>query len=74
MNRTLKEATVRKYHYTSHSKLKEHLYAFLMAYNFAKRLKTIKGKTPYEFILSYFEKEPELFTMNPCHYNLGLNN
>jgi hypothetical protein len=28
MNRTLKEATVRKYHYQSHQHLKEHLYAF----------------------------------------------
>jgi len=29
MNRTLKEATVRRYHYDSHDQLKEHLAAFL---------------------------------------------
>ena len=46
MNRTLKEATVKRYHYTSHQQLKEHLYNFLNAYNFAKRLKTLKGLTP----------------------------
>ena len=50
MNRTLKEATVKKYHYQTHQHLKEHLHAFLMAYNFAKRLKTLKGLTPYEYI------------------------
>jgi hypothetical protein len=39
MNRTLKEATVRRYHYATHQQLREHLAAFLDAYNFAKRLK-----------------------------------
>jgi transposase InsO family protein len=48
MNRTLKDARVKKYHYPTHLKL--HLQAFLMAYNFAKRLKTLKGLTPYEYI------------------------
>jgi len=40
MNRTLKEATVRRYHYETHRQLQEHLEAFLTAYNFAKRLNT----------------------------------
>lgn len=43
MNRTLKEATVKRYYYETHDHLKEHLYAFLMAYHFAKRLKTLKA-------------------------------
>jgi transposase InsO family protein len=46
MNRTLKEATVRRYHYDSHDQLRHHLAAFLDAYNFAKRLKTLKGSRP----------------------------
>jgi len=37
MNRTLKEATVRRYHYDSHDQLQEHLSTFLAAYNFGKR-------------------------------------
>jgi transposase InsO family protein len=45
MNRTLKEATVRRYHYDSHDQLRAHLAAFVDAYNFAKRLKTLKGLT-----------------------------
>ena len=73
MNRTLKEATVKKYHYISHNKLKEHLHSFLMAYNHAKRLKAIKGKTPYEFIIDVFTKEHKLFRINPYQNNVGLN-
>src|SRR4030095_14311026 len=46
MNRTRKEATVKKSSYQTHQHLKEHLQAFLMAYNFAKRLKTLSGLTP----------------------------
>jgi transposase InsO family protein len=43
MNRTLKHATVKTYDNETHDHLKAHLQAFLMAYNFAKRLKTLKG-------------------------------
>ena len=73
MNRTLKEATVKKYDSETHDHLQEHLHAFLMAYNFAKRLKTLTGLTPYEYIVKCWQKEPERFTVNPCHHTLGLN-
>ena len=74
MNQTLKEATVRKYHYQSHQHLKEHLYNFLNAYNFAKRLKALKGLTPYEYTVKIWQNEPERFIINPLHHKLGLNN
>ncbi len=73
MNRTLKEATVKRYHHKTHQHLKEHLHTFLMAYNFAKRLKTLKGLTPFEFICTSWQKEPERFRLNPHHHSLGLN-
>jgi hypothetical protein len=73
MNRTLKEATVKKYHDQTHQHLKEHLQAFFMAYNFGKRLKTLRGLTPYEYICQCWQKEPERFTMNPYHHTVGLN-
>ena len=73
MNRTLKGATVRQYYYQTHQHLKAHLHAFQLAYNFAKRLKTLKGLTPYEYICQCWRKEPERFTVNPCHHTLGLN-
>jgi hypothetical protein len=43
MNRTIKEATVQRYHYDSHAQLKQHLDDFVDAYNFGRRLKTLKA-------------------------------
>jgi transposase-like protein len=73
MNRTLKEATVRRYHYESHSQLREHLAAFLAAYNFAKRLKSLRGLTPYEYISKCWTENPDQFRLNPFHHMPGLN-
>lgn len=73
MNRTLKDATVKRYHYETHQHLKEHLHTFLMAYNFAKRLKTLRGLTPYEFVCASWQKEPDRFRLDPRHHTLGLN-
>jgi IS30 family transposase len=71
MNRTIKEATVSRYHYGCHEDLEKHLRAFLSAYNFASRLKTLKGKSPYEFIQAIWSREPERFTAEPNHFNMG---
>ncbi len=46
INRTLRDATVRRYHYDSHDELQRHLQLFLDAYNHARRLKTLRGLTP----------------------------
>ncbi|MGB6175363.1 MAG: IS481 family transposase [Methylocella sp.] len=73
MNRTIKEATARCYHYQSHAQLKQHLHTFLMAYTFAKRRKTLKGLTPYEHICKMGTNEPERFNLNPFQHNAGLN-
>jgi hypothetical protein len=51
MNRTSKEATVSRYHDQTHRQPWQCLYQFLLADNFAKRLKTLPGLTPYEYIL-----------------------
>jgi transposase InsO family protein len=50
MNRTLKETTVKRYHYEPHDKLRTHLGDFVKAYNFARRLKTLKNLTHYEYV------------------------
>lgn len=73
MNRTIKEATVKRYYYQSHDQLKSHLQTFLMAYNFARRLKTLKGLTPYEYVCKIWTKEPERFKINPAQHTVGLN-
>jgi len=73
MNRTLKEATVRRYHYETHDHLRAHLKTFLDAYNFAKRLKTLKGLTVFEFISSKWTSEPHRFRLHPDHLIPGPN-
>lgn len=73
MNRTLKEATVQRYHYDNHEQLQRHLIDFIAAYNFARRLKTLHGLTPYEHICKAWTKEPERFTLNPLQQMPGPN-
>ena len=43
MNRTIKEATVQRYHYDRHDQLEAHLADFINAYNYARRLGTYEG-------------------------------
>jgi transposase InsO family protein len=71
MNRTLKEATIKRYHYESHDQLRVHLQLFLDAYNHARRLKTLRGLTPYEHVLRAWTKEPKRFKLNPSHHIPG---
>ncbi len=73
MNRTIKEATVKRYHYDNHDQLKQHLNDFINAYNYGRRLKTLKGLTPYEFICKCWTNEPDRFILDPIHQMPGLN-
>ncbi|TBC12588.1 IS481 family transposase, partial [Rhizobium ruizarguesonis] len=43
-------------------------------YNFGRRLKTLKGLTPYEFICKTWASQPERFTLDPLQQMPGLNN
>jgi hypothetical protein len=61
------------FHKVSRVQLKVHLQTFLMAYNFARRLKALKGLTPYEFICKAWTNEPEHFKIDPAQYIVGLN-
>jgi hypothetical protein len=71
MNRTTKEATVKRYYYQSHDQLKQHPHTFLTASNFAKRLKTLKGLALTN--LQNLDTQPKRFTINPFQQNVGLN-
>lgn len=73
MNRTIKDATVKRFHYDSHDQLRTHLADFLAAYNFARRLKILGGLTPYEYICKIWTSEPDRFILNPIHHMPGLN-
>ena len=73
MNRTIKEATVKRYHYASHDQLRRHLADFLDAYNYARRHKTLSGLAPYEYFCKIWTSEPDRFILNPIHHMPGLN-
>ncbi|MFC0389713.1 integrase core domain-containing protein, partial [Muricoccus vinaceus] len=73
MNRTIKDATVRRFHYESHNQLRQHLADFIAAYNFARRLKTLRGLTPYEAICKAWTEEPSRFIHDPHHQIPGPN-
>ena len=73
MNRTIKDATVKRYFYQTHDQLRTHLRDFVDAYNFARRLKTLRGLTPYEFVCKAWTSQPQRFKLNPLQQTPGLN-
>ena len=50
-----------------------HLTDFMAAYNFARRLKTLGGLTPYEYICKVWTSDPDRFILDPIHQMPGLN-
>ena len=66
MNRTIQEATVKRFHYQTTDELNEYLPAFLLAYNHAKRLKILRGLTPHKFACAQWQKaQPSLPKTRP---------
>ncbi|MEM7522841.1 MAG: IS3 family transposase, partial [Pseudomonadota bacterium] len=66
------DATVKRFHYETHQQLRRHLEDFLNAYNYARRLKTLGGLTPYERICKCWTSETETFILDPRHQMTGL--
>src|SRR5215211_3369085 len=73
MNRTIKDATVKRFSYETHDQLQKHLADFVAAYNYARRLKTLRSLTPYEAICKAWAESPSLFTADPHHQLPGPN-
>ncbi len=71
MNRTVKEATVKAFHYPDLEALQAHVLAFVTAYNFAKHLKALRWRTPFQAILDAWAKDPSIFKINPHHLTTG---
>ena len=73
INCTIREATVKRYHYGSHDQLRTHLADFAAVYNFARRLKTLRGLTPYEHVFKCWTEEPDRLKVDPHYYMPGPN-
>ena len=65
MNRTIKDATVKTYHYDDLQSLKDHVLAFVTAYNFAKHLKVLRWRTSYQMICDAWTKDRSIFKIDP---------
>lgn len=72
MNRTIREAVVQHYHYETHDQLRRQLTDFVVAYDFARRPKTLRGLTPYEAIGKAWTDETDRFVLNPYRQSRGL--
>ena len=53
--------------------LRRHVADYLAAYNFAKHLKALRWRTPYETLEALWPSRPELFRRSPDHLTLGPN-
>ena len=73
INKKIKENTVRKYQYGSAEQLKEHLYFYILDYNFNRKLKALGFRTPYEMIIEKHQQLPDIFIQNPLNKFVGLN-
>src|SRR3546814_5562398 len=67
MVRTIKEATVKSFRYTSINELRRHVRDWLVAYNFAKQLKALRFKTTYEAIEELRKSKPDIFNRSEEH-------
>jgi transposase InsO family protein len=74
MNHTIQDATVKRYFYETHDQLRTHLRDFVAAYNFARRLKTLRALSPYEFIFKSLDIPAIQIQNQPAHQMPGLNN
>jgi hypothetical protein len=73
MSRTIKEATVKRFHCVNHDELRTHLSDVMAAYNFARRLKTLNGRTPCGYICKIWTSERDRLILSPIHQMPGLN-
>jgi transposase InsO family protein len=73
MNRTVKDATVKAFHYPDLDALEAHVLAFVRAYNFAKHLKALRWRTPFQAVLDAWTKDPSIFKMDPHRLIPGPN-
>ena len=58
MNRTVKEATIKAFHYPDLEALQAHVLAFVTAYNFAKHLKALRWRTPFQAVCDAWQSRP----------------
>ncbi len=67
MNRAIKDATSKPFHYPSRHGSRVHVLAFVSAYNHAKHLKALRWRTPFQNICDGWQRDPSAFKIDPRH-------
>ena len=67
MNRTVKEATIKAFHHPDLKALKAHVLSFVAAYDFAKHLKRLRWRTPFQAVCDAWTRDPAPFRIDPRH-------
>lgn len=67
MNRTIKDATVKVFHYEALESLPDHVRAFVTAYNFAKRAGSAPMPNSVQAICDACARNPLPFKISPHH-------
>lgn len=73
MNRAIKDAPVKRYLSDSHDQPRQHFQIFIDAYNHDRRLKVLRGLTPYEYVARVWTEDPGRFKIDPYRHTTGQN-
>ena len=65
MNGLTKENTTKKQRYEAVAAMLSDLHGWFVRYNFCRKNRRIGGKTPYEAVLLWYAKQPEVFIREP---------
>ena len=65
MNGLTKENTTKKSRYQTVEQMLSDLHGWFVRYNFCRKNRRIGGKTPYEAVLLWYAKQPEIFLKEP---------
>ena len=69
----MEDATTKAFHYETAEDLRAHVLAFLSADTFAKHLKALRWRTPFQAICEAWKADSAPFKINPYHLIPGPN-
>lgn len=73
MNRTIKDATGKRFYKDNHDQLRIHCINFIAAHNFARRLTIFSEFTPFEYICKVWISNSDQFILSRIHQISELN-
>jgi transposase InsO family protein len=65
MNGLTKENTTKKNRYETVQEMLDDLHGWFVRYNFCRKNRRIGSKTPYEAVLTWYQKDPSIFVKEP---------